>query len=85
MIVPQAAPVQFAPVTFHATEVFDEPVTVALNCSVAPGVMDTLAGATSTRAFGSIVSLAAADMVGSAALVTTTLTLAGEGAIDGAE
>jgi hypothetical protein len=44
-----------------------------------------VAGVTETKTLGTIVGFAEADLVGSATLVATTLTLAGEGAKDGAE
>lgn len=64
---------------------FDVPVTLALNCCVVPAATDTLSGATLTVTLGTIATFAEADLVGSAELVTTTVTLAGEGAMGGAE
>jgi hypothetical protein len=85
LIVPQAAPLQPATVTFHATGVLDVPVTDALNCCVVPVRTDALGGFTVTAITGTIVRLAEADLVGSATLVAVTLTLAGAGATLGAE
>jgi hypothetical protein len=64
---------------------FEVPVTDALSCCVVPEDIEVLAGLTVTATTGTTVALAAADLVGSATLVTVTLTLAGEGATEGAE
>ena len=85
MIVPQAAPLHAAPVTLHATAVFEVPVTDAFNCCVVPVGIEALVRLTVTATTGTTVALAEADLVGSATLVTVTLTLAGEGATEGAE
>lgn len=71
--------------TIQPTAVFKVPVTDALNCCVAPVEIVALAGLTVTPTTGTTVALAEADMVGFATLVTVTLTLAGEGATEGAE
>lgn len=47
-IVPQAATLQPVPDALHVTAVFDVPVTEAVNCCVAPVVMDTAVGVTAT-------------------------------------
>jgi hypothetical protein len=82
---PHVAPVQPLPETFQVTAVFDVPVTAALNCFEFPGRIDTYPGVTETRMFGTIVKLAMADFVVSATLTAFTVTVAGEGAMDGAE
>jgi hypothetical protein len=69
----------------HATAVFDVPVTDALNCCVVPVDIAALVGLTETATTGTTVALAEADLVGSAALVAVTVTVAGEGATEGAE
>jgi hypothetical protein len=85
-IVPQVAPLQLVPDTVQATAVFEVPVTEAANCCVNPAATDVLAGETVTTTAGTMVTLADADLVGSATLVTITLTAAaGEGATVGAE
>jgi hypothetical protein len=60
-------------------------VTEAAKCCVDPAATDTLTGVTARTTAGTIVRLADADLVGSAALVAITLTVAGEGATAGAE
>ena len=62
---------------------FEVPVTDAENCCVAPTATDALAGVTLTAVVASIATSADADLVGSARLVATTLTAAGEGATAG--
>ena len=85
MIVPQAVPLQPVPDTAQVTAVFDVPATGAANCCVDPAVTDTLVGVTVTVVVGTMVTSADSDMVGSATLVTTTLTIAGDGAATGPE
>jgi hypothetical protein len=85
-IVPQVAPLQPVPDTVQVTAVFEVPVTEAANCCVDPAASDVLGGETVTTTVGTMVTLADADLVGSATLVTMTLTAAGgEGATVGAE
>jgi hypothetical protein len=84
LTVPQAAPLHPAPCTLQVTAVFDVPTTDALNCWVAPVTTDVLAGVTVTKTTDMIVTVADAVLLGSAMLVATTLTLAGEGATSGA-
>ena len=85
--VPQEEPLQPAPVKLHATAVFDVPFTVAVNESVAAVETEALAGLMLNETAGAVtmLMLADADLVGSATLVATTLTLGGEGATSGAE
>ena len=83
-MVPHPAPLHPSPDTTQATLLFDVPVTVALNCSVLPAGSDTLVGVTLMDTFCPMARLADADALGSASLVATTLTLAGEGATAGA-
>ena len=84
MIVPQAEPEQPAPETLHVTFVFEEPVTVALNCCFAPTTTFAVLGATVTTTGGIIVTVALADFVVSATEVTVTVTRDGEGITAGA-
>ncbi len=84
LTVPQAAPLHPDPCTLQVTAVFDVPTTDALNCWVAPVTTDVLAGVTVTKTTDMIVTVADAVLLGSAMLVATTLTLAGEGATSGA-
>jgi hypothetical protein len=82
--VPQAGALHPAPCTPQVTAVFEFPTTDAFNCSVAPVTIEVLAGVTVTTTTEMIVTLADAVLLGSAMLVATTLTLAGEGATSGA-
>src|SRR5215471_860227 len=65
------------PVALQFTEVLDVPVTVAVNCCVAPGCSVALAGDTATEIVAGawIVTLAEADLVLSAAEVAVTVKL----------
>jgi hypothetical protein len=65
--------------------VFEVPVTDALNCCVVPVGTEALVGVTVRTITGRIVILAEADLVGSATLVATTWTVAGEGGTVGAK
>ena len=83
---PQEEPLQPVPVKLQATAVFDVPVTFAVK-EFTPAVgTEALVGlmlikmAVATTA----VTLAEADLVGSATLVTVTLSVAGEGTLAGA-
>jgi N-acetylglucosamine-6-phosphate deacetylase len=69
----------------HATAVFEVSVTDALNCCVVPVGTEALVGLTVTAITGTTVTLAEADLAGSATLVAITLTLAGEGGTGGAK
>jgi hypothetical protein len=63
------------PVADHVTEVFVLPVTVAVNCCVAPVIMDAEVGEIATAIGGGAeetVTVADADLVASAALVAVT-------------
>lgn len=84
LTVPQAAALHPAPCTLHVTAVFEVPTTDAFNCCVAPITTEVLAGVTVTTTTGTMVTLAEAILLGSAMLVAATVTLAGEGATDGA-
>ena len=77
---------QSAPVTFQLTAVLDVPVTLALKGWVPAVTTEALAGLrlNSTATAVTIVTLAEADLLGSAALVALTVTDAGEGTIIGA-
>ena len=83
-MVPHAVPLQPDPCTVQVVPVFEVPLTEAENCCVAPVTTETLVGFTATTMLGSTVTVADAVLLGSAALVTITLTLAGEGATNGA-
>jgi hypothetical protein len=63
----------------------DVPVIEAENCFVAPVVTEPLPGLTVTTMPEATVMTATADLLGSATLVAVTLTLAGDGATNGAE
>lgn len=80
---PQAGPVQLVPDTLQVTAVFDVPTTDAVNCCVAPVVRETLVGVIVTTVAGTTVTSAVADLVGSTTLVTTTFTIAVDGATSG--
>ena len=84
LTVPQAAALHPAPCKLQVTAVFEVPTTDAFNCCVAPVITEVLAGVTVTTTTDMIVTVADAVLLGSAMLVATTLTLAGEGATDGA-
>ena len=84
-IVPHAAPLQPDPCTLHVVAVLDVPVTEAENCCVAPVATEPLLGLTVTTIPEATVTTATADLLGSATLVAITLTLAGDGATNGAE
>ena len=60
------------PVAVHVTAVLLVPVTVAVNCWVAPVCNDIVAGVTLTDT-AVTVTVADADLVGSAALVAATV------------
>jgi hypothetical protein len=83
---PQPAPPQPVPVTFQLTLVLDVPVTPALKDCVPAVSTEALAGLrlNNTAAAATIVTLAEADFVGSAALVALTVTDAEEGTLIGA-
>jgi hypothetical protein len=83
-IEPQVAPEQPAPLRAHVTAVFDEPVTVAANCCVFPVIISAAAGEMVTATGARIVTVADADLVGSANEVAVTVTCAGLGTTPGA-
>lgn len=84
LTVPQDEPLQPAPCTLQVTAVFEVPTTDASNFSVAPATTEVLLGVTVTTTEGIMVTTADADLLASAMLVATTLTLAGEGGTAGA-
>ena len=84
MIVPQAAALHPDPCTLHVTALFDVPTTDALNCCVAPAPTEVAPGVTVTTTVDIIVTVADADLLGSAMLVAVTITFDGEGATAGA-
>ena len=79
------APAQPIPLTLHATDALDVPVTVALNCRVNPAITLAFVGETVIATPGRIVTLAEADFVLSAFDVAVTVTLEGLGSVAGAE
>jgi hypothetical protein len=83
--VPQEDPLQPAPFKLHETAVIDVPVTVAVNESVLAAGTEALVGLmlSKTAVAATREMLAEADLVGSATLVTVTLTVAGEGTLAG--
>jgi len=82
--VPTVALPPAIPFTLQVTAVFAVPVTVAVNCCVAPVTTEALVGLTVTATPETIVTDAEADLVGSNWLVAITVTVAGEGTADGA-
>jgi len=70
------------PLTLQVTFWLVVPVTLAVNCWLP--LVDTVAIAGLTATATMIVTEAEADLVGSATLVATTVTVAGEGTADGA-
>jgi hypothetical protein len=85
LIVPQAAPLHPDPATRHATDMFGAPVTDASNCCAIPVGTEAPVGLTATKTSGTTVTVAKADMVGSAMLVAITWTLVGAGPTEGGE
>jgi hypothetical protein len=83
-MVPQPVALHPDPATLHVTPVVELPTTDACNCSVPPAATEELLGVTTTTMPDIIVMTADADLLGSATLVTTTFTVAGEGATIGA-
>lgn len=83
---PQAEPLQPAPVTFQLTAVFEMPVTLAVKGCVPAVATEALVGLrlNKTAAAATMVTLAEADLLGSAALVALTVTDGGEGTLIGA-
>ena len=57
----------------QVTAVFDDPVTVAVNCWVWDAVRDAVDGVRETLTGGARAMLALADLVGSTALVAVTV------------
>ena len=57
------------------TAVFDDPLTVAVNCWVWDAVRDAVDGVRETVTGGARAMLALADLVGSTALVAVTVTV----------
>jgi hypothetical protein len=74
------------PVKLHRTAVFEVPVTVAVKELVLAVGTEALVGLMliRTAVATTTVTLAEADLVGSATLVTVTLSVAGEGTLAGA-
>src|ERR1700683_3320631 len=79
--------VEFPPLaasTCHVTELFEVPVTFAVNCNVSPVPIEATAGGTVTRIPESIVTVADADLVVSCTEVAVTVTVFGLGTVAGA-
>jgi len=74
------------PVKLHTTAVFEVPVTVAVKEFALAVGTEALVGLMliKTAVATTTVTLAEADLVGSATLVTVTLSVAGEGTLAGA-
>jgi hypothetical protein len=83
-MVPQPVALHPDPPTVHVTPTFKVPATEACSCSVPPAATEELLGVTTTTTPDMIVMTADADLLGSATLVTTIFTVAGEGATTGA-
>jgi hypothetical protein len=69
---PHAEPTQPLPLTFQRTDVLLVPLTVAVNCCVAPSVTVAVVGEMLTVIGGTIVTVAVLDLVESALEVTVT-------------
>ena len=72
------------PPTLQVTAVLAVLITAAVNCCVFPATTDAVAGETPTSTEGRIVTVADADLLGSASDVAVTLTCAGLGTVAGA-
>jgi hypothetical protein len=83
-IVPQALPVQPAPLMLQVTAVLEVPATVAVNCCSVPTTTSVEAGETLTEIAGKMVTAAVPDLVESAADVAFTVIPAGVGTLAGA-
>ena len=84
LTVPTVAFPPRTPFTLNRTVVIAAPVTVAVNCCVAPFITFALVGDMLTFTPAEIVTVAVADLVGSATLVAVTVTVAGDGIVPGA-
>ena len=84
LIVPQATPLQPAPVRVHFTPVFAVPLTRAVNCNEPPTEIAAVPGNTATNVGGTMVTVALADFVASACDVAVTVTVGGVGTVVGA-
>lgn len=83
-IVPHPDPVQPAPAMLHETDVLALPVTTAENCREAEGASFTEVGAMETVTTETTVTVAVADLVGSATEVAVTAKNGGVGGTGGA-
>jgi hypothetical protein len=83
---PQAAPLQPTPLTFQVTAVLEVPVTLALKGCMLAVTTEAFVGLrlNKTATAVTIVTLAEADLLGSATLVALTVTDGGEGTLIGA-
>jgi len=84
-IVPQDEPLQPAPLTLQLTAVFEVPVTLAVKSCVPEVGTEALVGLrlNKTATAATIVTLAEADLVGSATLIAFTVTVDSEGTLTG--
>ena len=83
-MLPQVAPLHPLPLTLQFTAVFELPVTVAVNCCCRPVTTVAEPGERFTMIGRRIVSVAEADLVGSATEVAVTNACAGLGTVAGA-
>lgn len=83
--VPHVEPEQPAPLRPHVNAVFEVPVTFAVKSCMPEVETEALVGLilSKTASAAATVTLAEADLVGSATLVAFTVTVAGEGTLDG--
>ena len=83
--VPQEEPLQPAPPKPQVTAVFEVPVTLAVKSCIAAVGTEALVGVmlNKTATAATSVTFAEADLVGSTTLVAFTVTVAGEGTLDG--
>jgi len=82
---PQAEPLQPVPLKLQVTAGFDVPGIVAVKACIPAAGTEMLVGLmlSGVPPAATTVTLAEADFVGSATLVAVTLTVTGEGALDG--
>ena len=83
--VPHEEPEQPGPLTLQVTAVFEVPVTLALKSCMPEVGTEALVGLmlNNTASAATTVTFAETDLVGSATLVAFTVTVAGEGTLDG--
>jgi len=84
VMVPHVGPLQPVPEIVQVTVVLIVPVTVAVNCCLAPVTTFAEDGDTETATGSNIVTVAEADLLGSACEVAVTVTVGGVGTEAGA-